>query len=285
MKIALILIFLNLAQISWAQWAGPLIRKEQIEDAYVRVDGDNVYGNIYAATSWIQFNAVYGKIFGQVDDATIANTTGTFTSNKMDLVLEELASDIAAGEDAYVNVTGDTVYGNIYAATSWIQFDKVYGSAYANIDNSTYTNSLGTFTDTNLGLILEEMASDIAVLSASDPVVVAIAGELSINTYHLEIQLESGKRVVGEWPVVWVGGIVYPEEAVLESAPQLQHRAIHLYLYGDETPWPAGTAWKAIYSLESVSVVVVAAGTGGDMVLPIDIPGVDYLTGNLLTME
>lgn len=148
----------------------------------------------------------------------------------------------------------------ITGATEWLSFEGIMGATGA----QGITGATG------------------AIASAS--IVVATAGVLSSNTYHLEIVLLSGKRVVGEWPMVMVGGILYPEDAVLEPAPQLQHRAIHLYLYGGETPWPAGTVWKAIYTLEDITVVPVN-NFDGDMILPVDIPGVDYMRGSATTFE
>lgn len=166
------------------------------------------------------------------------------------------------------NVTHTWKGGEIISVRSATAAINLYYLSYNNISSATEWVPIGENALSAAGIITE-----------------ATAGVISSNSYHLEIVLPAAKRVAGEWPIVAVGGILYPEDAILEPGAQLQHTAIHLYLYGGESPWPAGTAWKAIYSLEDVTVVAVSAETGGGMILPVDISGIDYIPGCLTAFE
>jgi len=161
------------------------------------------------------------------------------------------------------------------------------GKARAEIDDSTYSNPFSTFSENTIGGILEELAGNIVEASAAvaGSSTLATAGVFAANTYEFSLTLPPGKRIVKHWPVVTIGGIIYPSQAVIEPGTQGQDAAIHIYLGGDESPWAAGTAWKALLELADITVVDVTPSAGGGLALPVDVGGIDYLRGEILTFE
>lgn len=161
-----------------------------------------------------------------------------------------------------------------------LHLEKVYG----NIDDATYSNLLSTFSNKELGLILEEVGTDIQELqggggTASPSITLATKGTTGENVYDIQITLPPGRKVVDYWPVFFVGGIVYPHAAVLQPGPNGTHLTVNLYLDGGEEPWN-NLEWKCLMNLESVTITSIEVMAMG-ILNPINQEEIDYHLGDI----